>query len=110
MQNDEVTISDNIAYTYFETACKESSAKYIPLKLKQKKRTPWENHEICQKRKDLHIAAKLKDSQISFENQIKFNKTKKELTSAYDAEQSKYVNKKIKDIEIAAANKQSSIA
>ena len=32
------------------------------------------------------------------------------MTSAYDAEQSKYVNKKIKDIEITAANKQSSIA
>ena len=32
------------------------------------------------------------------------------MTSAYDAEQSKYINKKIKDIEIAAANKQSSIA
>ena len=32
------------------------------------------------------------------------------MTSAYDAEQSKYVNTKIKDIEIAAANKQSSIA
>ena len=32
------------------------------------------------------------------------------MTSAYDAEQSKYVNRKIKDIEIAAANKQSSIA
>ena len=32
------------------------------------------------------------------------------LNSAYDGEQSKYVNKKIKDIEIAAANKQSSIA
>ena len=60
--------------------------------------------------RNLHIAAKLKDSQISFENQIKFNKTKKELTSAYDAEQSKYVNRKIKDIEIAAANKQSFIA
>ena len=82
---------------------KNHMLKYIPLKLKQKKRTQWENHKICQKRKDLHIAAKLKDSQISFENQIKFNKTKKELTSAYDAEQSKYVNRKIKDIEIAAA-------
>ena len=110
LQNDEETISANTAYTYFETACKESSAKYIPLKIKQKKRTPWENPEICQKRKDLHIAENLKDSKISFENQIQFNKTKKELTSAYDAEQSKYVNKKIKDIEIAAANKQSSIA
>ena len=32
------------------------------------------------------------------------------MTSAYDAEQSKYVNRKIKDIEIAASNKQSSIA
>ena len=32
------------------------------------------------------------------------------MTYAYDAEQSKYVNRKIKDIEIAAANKQSSIA
>ena len=32
------------------------------------------------------------------------------MTSAYDAEQSKYINKKIKDIEITAANKQSSIA
>ena len=110
LQNDEETISANTAYTYFETARKESSAKYIPLKLKQKKKTPWENHEICQKRKDLHIAAKLKDSQISFENQIQFNKTKKELTSTYDAEQSKHVNRKIKDIEIAATNKQSSIA
>ena len=62
--------------TYYDHLL-ESSAKYIHLKLKQNKRTPWVNHEICQKCKDLHIAAKLKDSQISFENQIKFNKTKK---------------------------------
>ena len=113
LQNDEETISANTAYTYFETACKESSAKYIPLytiKVKTEEKDAMGNHEICQKRKDLHIAAKLKDSQISFENQKKFNKTIKELTSAYDAERSKYVNKKIKDIEIAAANKQSSIA
>ena len=34
---------------------------------------------------------------------------KEELTSAYEAEQSTYFNIKIKDIELAAANKQSSI-
>ena len=35
---------------------------------------------------------------------------KEELTSAYEAEQSKYINRKIKDIEFSEANKQSSIA
>ena len=49
LQNNEETISANTAYTYFENACKESSAKYIPLKQTQKKGAPW---EIYQKRKD----------------------------------------------------------
>ena len=33
-------ISTNTAYNHFETACKESDAKVIPLKQKLKKRTP----------------------------------------------------------------------
>ena len=37
MEFASLTISANTAYTYFETGCKESSAKYIPLKLKTMK-------------------------------------------------------------------------
>ena len=44
-----------------EIACKESTAKSIPLKLKPKKCTPWESEELCQKWKEL-------DSQPSFKN------------------------------------------
>ena len=78
-------------------------------KSKQKKSSPCENHDISHKRKDLNTAAKLKDSQIFYENQTTFNKTKEELTSAYEAEHSKYLNSRNQVIEISAANKKSSI-
>ena len=76
----------------------------------RRKGPPGKIMKSVKKRKDLHKAIQLKDSQISSENQLTFNKTKEELPSAYKSEQIKYVNRKIKVIEIAAANKQSSIA
>ena len=53
-------ISTNIIYEHFEISCRESAKEIIPIKEKLKKRTPWENQDICLKRKNLHQAAQLK--------------------------------------------------
>ena len=58
--------------------------KVIPLKLKIKKRIPWEISEICQKRDILHKVAKRKDSpptQVNIEHVIKAYKS---LEISYD--------------------------
>ena len=54
----ETTLYVSTRYTYFVKACKDAANKVIPLKLKLKKRIPWETHKICQKR-DIHKAAQL---------------------------------------------------
>ena len=55
-------ISTNIIYENVETSYRESAKEIIPIKEKLKKRTPWENQDICLKRKNLHQAAQLKKS------------------------------------------------
>ena len=51
--------SVNSTYDNFETACRETAKNTIPLKLKTKKRKPWESADICQKRHELHTVAQL---------------------------------------------------
>ena len=91
-------------------ACKVTAAETIPLKPKVKKRKPWENKDICQKRKALKKAVKLRDSQPSPENRSLFNEARTELKTAYEIEQTKYLQDKINDITNAASNKKPAVA
>ena len=104
------TISSNSTFNNFQMACKETAAETIPLKPKVKKRKPWENEQICQKRKTLREAAQLRDTQPSPENTNFFNDARTELKTAYEIEQSKYLQNRINDITNASSNKKSAEA
>ena len=97
--------SVNSTYDNFETACRETAKNTIPLKLKTKKRKPWESADICQKRHKLHTAAQLKNSLPSHENVKKFKDTRAALKSSYEAEQTEYLQSKINHIRTTASKK-----
>ena len=80
----ETTLSASTRYTYFEKACKDAASKVILLKLKLKKRIPWETEKICQKRDILHKAAQLKESSPTQININKFINSQESLVNSYD--------------------------
>ena len=102
--------SVNSTYDNFETACRETAKNTIPLKLKTKKRKPWESADICQKRHELHTAAQLKNSLPSHEIVKKFKDTRAALKSSYEAEQTEYLQSKINHIRTTASNKKAAKA
>ena len=94
----------------FEIACKEIAAETIPLKPKTKRRIPWENLNIRNKRKILHEAAQQKDNNPTIENIRKTCNAQKELSHTYETEQSEYIQGKICQVQDAANNKKSALA
>ena len=62
------TYPTNTLYDHFETSCRETAIDIIPFKEKLKKRSPWENPDICLKRDMLKTAAQLKNSCPTIEN------------------------------------------
>ena len=62
-QDTRPILSANSRYENFVLACKEIAGKVIPLKPEQKKRNPWERHEVCENRTSLQQTARLKDNQ-----------------------------------------------
>ena len=110
LQDSVQTKSTNTTFNHFQMACKETAAKTIPPKPKVKKRKPWENEQICQKRKDLRNAAQLRESQPTPENISHFNDAHLELKIAYEVEQTKYLQSKINVITNAVSNKKSAEA
>ena len=68
LQNTSLLPTANSIYTNFEISCKEIAAETIPLKPKTKRRIPWENLNIRNKRKILHEATQQKDNNPTIEN------------------------------------------
>ena len=110
LSNLEQNSSANEMYEQFETACKEAANTTIPQKQRSKKRKPWENEEIRNKRQQLHRAQQLKESFPSPENIRKLNNATTLLKEAYKLEQTKYLENKITHIRNSATNKQSAEA
>ena len=104
------TKSTNTTFNNFQKACKEIASNTIPLKPKVKKRKPWETEETCQRRKDLHTAAKLRNTYSSPENSNQFNNARSALENAYEVEQTKYLQNKINIISNTGSNKKSAEA
>ena len=77
LQDTTASIFASKWYTHFETACKETAAKVIPLKPKLKKHIPWETDNICKNRNILHQAARHKENQPTPENVRHFNEAQK---------------------------------
>ena len=90
--NKTSNISSNIIYEYFDTSCRESAKEIIPIKEKLKKRTSWENQDICLKRKNRYQAAQLKNSFPSEENTESYNLAQKLLYDTYYTEQEIYLS------------------
>ena len=68
LQNKSLLPTANSIYSNFEIACKEIATETISLKPKKKRRIPWENLNIRNKRKILHDAAQQKDNNPTIEN------------------------------------------
>ena len=88
-----------------QTNCKRKR----PMKDKLKKRSPWENQDICLKRKNLHEAAQLKNSCPYEENTESYNLAQKLLYDIYDTEQEIYLQSKIDEIRRAVSNNKSAM-
>ena len=65
---------------------------------------PWENDVVCKKRNELNGAFKRKKEKNDLTNTLLVEKAKKDLDHAYDKEQKKYMQSKIKEIKDAHIN------
>ena len=110
LQDSISTKSTNTTFSNFQKACKEIASNTIPLKPKVKKRKPWETEKICQRRKDLHTAAKLRNTYSSPEDSNQFNNARSALENVYEVEQTKYLQNKINIISNTVSNKKSAEA
>ena len=107
-ESDDVTPTEK--YAHFITAHDEAASQCIPLKPKLKKRVPWETEAVTQKRNLVKTLSKVKNKRQTKSNKAKFKQSQQELSDVYDLEQEEYVKEKIKEIEQATANNQSSTA
>ena len=108
---DQVPIaSANDTYENFVKACGEAAEEHIPLKPKLKRKAPWENEAIEEKRQKLEEAIETHSERPTRTNTTELKKARQKLKSTYQSEQQSYLNSKIKDIEDASANEQSATA
>ena len=102
--------STNDKYLAFVDSHAEATKKFIPIKIKEKKRVPWENINIIEKRNALkQLSLKMKEN-ANTNQKIEFNKSRQNLQDTYINEQTKYLQKQIDDIKTSADNKKSAIA
>ena len=100
----------NEKYIAFINAHTDSTKKHIQLKATFKKRVPWENKIIEEKRTELKQLSTLMRSNTNSINTTKLNSARRKLQETYIAEQSKYLQKQNEDITMAADNKKSALA
>ena len=102
--------SPNITFDNFALSCEEAAKQTVPLKKKLKKRVPWENEEIIEKRKFLREMAEIKNAEPTAININNFDSARDTLTATYNKEQANYIQEKIEEISSAATNQKSSHA
>ena len=110
LQNeDNDNIIPNNTYINFMNAHKQAAEDFIPLKHKTKRKVPWENEIVEQKRECLKMLANLKNKTPTSTNIRNYRKARQELEETYNIEQHKYIQEQIETIRNAAENKQSSL-
>ena len=73
----------NDKYLAFVDSHAEATKKFIPIKIKEKKRIPWLNINIIEKRNALkQVSLKMKEN-VNTNQKIEFNKTRKNLQDTY---------------------------
>ena len=82
----------------------------IPQKEKIKRKVPWENETMIEKRKQLKKLAQMKNRNATTGNIRKHKQAQKDLEPTYFNEKQKYIQSQIDRIENASENKQSSLA
>lgn len=110
LEHQNLENSPNITFDNFALSCEEAAKQTVPLKKKLKKRVPWENEEIIEKRKFLREMAEIKNAEPTAININNFDSARDTLTAAYNKEQANYIQEKIEEISSAATNQKSSYA
>ena len=82
----------------------------IPLKEKVKRKVPWENETVTEKRKQLKKLAQMKNRNATRANVKKHKQAQKDLKTTYLNEKKEHIQSQIDRIENASENKQSSLA
>ena len=75
--------TNNSSYKNFVLAHKEAAEQHIPKKEKIKKKAPWENEDIIEKRKIVKALAKIKNKIPTRLNKKRHQNAQKELEKAY---------------------------
>ena len=83
---------------------------FVPERARSKRRLPWENEDICKKRKALYNAFEMKKNNHNDENMMRVEDAKAELDKAYSMGKKRYVEEKISIIETAHGNHQGRLA
>ena len=102
--------TSNTMYDNIMKAHDKAAEDHIPLKKKQKKRIPWENDVITEKRRYLNQCYKQRQGATTEDSNANLESAKQELENAYIAEQEKYIKEKIEILENAHANRKSRMA
>ena len=83
VQQEDTNESPNNAYQNFAKAHKETAKMLIPQKEKLKRKVPWENEIIIEKRKQLKKLAQLKNRNTTRANVRKHKQAQKDLETTY---------------------------
>ena len=110
LQEKEENPTNNTSYTHFVIAHKEAAEQNIPKKEKIKKKAPWENEEILEKRKIVKDLGKIKRKNPTRLNARRHQLAQKELELSYTNLQQKYIQEQIDEIRMTHVSKQSSQA
>ena len=110
LEHENLESSPSTSFDNFTLSCEEAAKQTVPLKKKLKKRVPWENQEITERRKSLRRMAEIKNAEPTANNINNFDSARDTLTAAYEKEQKNYIQEKIEEITKAATNQKSSQA
>ena len=104
--NSDSTTANDI-YSTIVQAHKDASEKCIPKKKHKKKRVPWEDKRVSEKRGNLKQAHHVWQSTPTPATKEALEQAKIDLQNAYDEEQALYIAGKCREIEIALHQQQS---
>ena len=110
LQDNTDNITENITYDNFVEACKTAAEEHIPLKPKIRRRVPWENENVQEKRLELENFINTQSKKPTRSNTTKLRNARNKLKETYATEQKKYIESKIQEIKDASDNKQSATA
>lgn len=102
--------TSNTQYNNIIEAHSRAAETHVPVKPRKKRRVPWEDQNITEKREELKRFHAYMVKNPTIENEAKAEEMKKELDDAYLKEQEEYVKEKISIIQNAHINQQSRLA